>query len=219
MVFGEGISLQTGKGGRIDLAFTTGAIARVTPNSFISIDKLVVEVNGLPQPNQRPVGRTEISVQRGQLMTEVAKQTPGSVFRVHTAAGDVDVKGTQLAITFDPATGQFTLACLEGSVTLTYGGQTITLTAGNQITGNVNPTTRQVTLSSPTPASVPGFSGFLADFTNSGIRDLVINSTGPVDLDTVVKDAYAWAQLNGQPSVILNINNPVIVSPYVPVNP
>ena len=216
MVVGEGISFQTGKGGRVDLEFTTGALARVAQNSLVSIDKLSEEVSGLPQAGKRPIGRTEISVQRGQIMTEVAKQTLGSVFRVHTAAGDVDVKGTQLAVSFDPATGRFTLAVLEGTVTFNVGGQQVTVTAGNQITGTF--AGGQASLSSPTPVAMdPAFSNFLNEFTDSGIRDLVVRTDGPVDLDGVIGDAYHWAQLTGQPAVILNITNPVIVSPYTPV--
>ncbi len=221
MVLAEGISIRTKQGGRADLVFTTGAIARITQNSSISIDKLVEEVNGLPQPGKRPVGRTEITVLDGQLMTEVAKQTPGSIFRVHTPHGDIDVKGTQLAVAYDPKTGKITLALLKGSVTVRLGGQDIVMTEGTQISWTYNPTTGQYSVDPTTPA-VPGldYATFLREFTDSGIRDLVINSTNPVNLDAVLQDAFAYLGITGQSIIVIpNINNPVIVSPTLPASP
>jgi len=223
MVLAEGVSLKTGKAASVDLAFTTGAIARMTGGTSVSIDRLTEEINGLPQPSNRPIGRTEMTLHRGRLMTEVAKQTLGSIFRVHTPGGDINVKGTQLIITYDPTTGQFAMAVTEGSVTLTLlGGQTITVTAGNQISGTYYPTTGQFTVAQPTPVPMdPAFSQFLADNTNSGIRELIINSTAPVDLDAVIRAAIAAAGRTGNATIVLfpNITNPTTVSPSVPVSP
>lgn len=220
MVLAEGVSLKTGKASALDLAFTTGAIARMAAGTVVSVDKIAVEATGLPQSAVRPVGRTEVTLRQGRMMTEVAKQTPGSVFRVHTPEGDIDVQGTQLLFAYDPATGQFTLAVPEGSVTLTLpGGQTVTVTAGNQISGTFYPATGKVTVTQPTPAPMdPVFSQFLTDNTTSGIRQLVINSAGPVDIEAVIRAAIAAAGRTGNRTIVVipNITNPTTVSPSVP---
>lgn len=223
MVLAEGVSIRTGKGSSADLAFTTGAIARITEKTSVSIDKLTEETNGVPQSNRRPVGNTELTLQRGKVMTEVAKQTLGSKFRVHTPAGNIDVKGTQLIITYDPTTGQFTLSVPEGSVTLTLpNGQLVTVTQGNQITGTYYPATGQVVLTQPVPTPIdPAFREFLDDNIRSGIRELVINSTGPIDLDAVLRAAIAAAGGAYAPIVVVipNITNPSITSPSLPASP
>lgn len=220
MVLAEGVSLKTDKVASLDLAFTTGAIARMAGGTAVKIDKIAEESNGLPQPSTRPIGYTEVTLQRGRMMAEVATQTPGSVFRVHTPEGDIDVKGTQLLFSYDPATGQFTLAVPAGSVTLTLaGGQTVTVTAGNQISGTYFPTTGKVTVTQPTPSPMdPAFSQFLTDSTVSGIRELVINSRGPVDIEAVIRAAIAAAGRAGNRTIVVipNITNPTTVSPSVP---
>lgn len=220
MVLAEGVSLKTGKTGSLDIAFTTGAIARLAGGTVISVDKVAVQSTGLPQTGTRPVGHTEVTLRQGRVMTEVAKQTPGSIFRVHTPEGDIDVKGTQLLFSYDPTTGQFALAVPEGSVTLTMpGGQAVTVTAGNQISGIFYPATGKATVTQPTPAPMdPAFSQFLTENTTSGIRSLVINTPGPVDIEAVIRLAIDAAGRTGNRTLVVipGVTNPTTVSPCVP---
>lgn len=214
MVLAEGVSFRTGKTSLVDLAFTTGAIARMTGRTVVSLDRLTEETSGLPQLGKRPIGRTEMTLHRGRLMTEVAKQMPGSIFRVHTPEGDINVKGTQVTIAYDPESGQFALIVYEGVVTLTLAnGQIITVNAGQQITGTYSAT--GITVTAPTSASEdPDFKHWLDS--SETIRKVVTMGEGPVDLNAVIQAANVPPLTGPNTGVIPNITNPTIVSPSQP---
>lgn len=102
----SGVQLATGSDGRAEVEFEDGSVARLTPNSVLSLDNLAVEPNG--------VFTTSLSLQRGLGYFEL-RATPQYLYSVN-AGGDVlsPVENATVRINFDEPPAVF--AVLDGTV-------------------------------------------------------------------------------------------------------
>ena len=102
----SGVQLATGADGQAEVEFEDGSVARLTPNSALSLDNLAVEPNG--------VFTTSLSLLRGLAYFEL-RSTPQYLYSVN-AGGDVmsPVENTTVRVNFDEPPAIF--AVLDGTV-------------------------------------------------------------------------------------------------------
>ncbi len=102
----SGVQLATGADGQAEVEFEDGSVARVTPNSILSLDNLAVEPNG--------VFTTSLSLLRGLAYFEL-RAIPQYLYSVN-AGGDVlsPVENATVRVNFDEPPAVF--AVLDGTV-------------------------------------------------------------------------------------------------------
>ena len=219
MALSETTSVRTATQSSVDLVLTTGSIVRLAPNSLLHFNKLLQESPGLPGSGAPMIRHSEMTLDSGQASVMASKQGGGSTFRINTPYGPVDVKGTSLLISL--VGGHFVVRCVEGGpVTFQVGGQFFTVGQGQQMTGTVGPNGQLTVTGLPSTAPTNdglavAFNQFQQNQVNSGIASLVLNQSGPINLDQLMQ--LVASQSGGQPVVVIvGPSTLVKVSPSTP---
>lgn len=131
----QGATIKTGAGSIAVITFASGSIASIRPNSEVEIKFEQEAFSGpLPKNAEPSVSNTQIKVVDGAVLSKVAKLKKGSEYTVTTPAGAAGVRGTTFVVSYDAATGSFTVQTSEGSVVFTNSNGTVTaVDAGNQL--------------------------------------------------------------------------------------
>lgn len=122
----QGATVKTGPGSLAVIVFASGSTASIRPNSEVEITKFEQEAFSGPLPaNAEPsVSNTQIKVVDGQVISKVAKLKQGSEYVVTTPVGAAGVRGTTFLVSYDAATGSFTVSTTEGLVFVTVNAGT-----------------------------------------------------------------------------------------------
>lgn len=112
-----GGAVKTGADGRARIDFADGTTLRVTPLSIFTITAIETESGGLLK---------KIKLDAGNLFIILN----GGVLEVDTPSGQASVRGSYMFVSFNEATGEFEITCLEGTCTMQTEGGEITLGAG-----------------------------------------------------------------------------------------
>ena len=121
--------VQTQEDGRVRLDLSSGTIIRVAPSSLFTLTSNEEVEGGLLTKIQLELGKVFIILSGGSA-------------EVKTPSGVASVVGSYLKVEFDPATGELTLTCLEGSCSVTTpDGETKNFTDGQKIKIHKDPQT------------------------------------------------------------------------------
>jgi hypothetical protein len=152
--------IKTGADSQAWLLFSNGTTVTVQPNTSFSIDKFLQtdfdsnKVNYTKIKTEPSISQTKLAVNEGSIIADVAKLNKGSTFQIGTPIGVAGIRGTLIQVTVNNNGGTVTV-----TVNLPHGiadfsainGKQITLDGGQTITIKVDPATKAVTLSSPSP--------------------------------------------------------------------
>ena len=156
--------ITTGEGSSVILVFSNGATINVKADSVLNIKTFRQDpFAGSYDPSTATdepaaTSRTEIFLERGELVGNVKKLNPKSTFNVATPAGAAGIRGTTFRVVFRPTgTGQafFSVTTLEGDVGVTTADGTVAVPIGVldgqeiEILVDVDDTTGVVTVSTP----------------------------------------------------------------------
>jgi hypothetical protein len=146
MEIAQGAVVTTARGSSVILAFSNGATVNVGADSQLDIEQFTqdpfsrgVNLGSLVQ--EPTVSTTKLKLTYGELVSKVAKLNAagGSTFEVSTPVGAAGIRGTTFRIVYrvDSATGraQFSLATLEGVVTMTLANGAVNTSAVNVAAG------------------------------------------------------------------------------------
>ena len=151
MALSEGLRCRTGAGSSLDLALTTGAIVRLNADTEIRLDKLAFEDRRLPAAGKASTTRTHLTIERGQIISQVGKRSPSSAFEVKTPVGRVEVHGAEFMIW--GVTNRIFVRSFQDTVVLRIGGQEYTIHAGEEMSAEFNSETGAISnVQSPGPA-------------------------------------------------------------------
>ncbi len=114
----QGATIKTGDDSLAAIVFSNGAVATVRSNSEVEVTKFQQEVfsGPLPSGSEPSVSSTEIKVINGSVVSKVAKLKQGSSYVVNSPVGAAGVRGTTFMVTYNAATGAYSVATLEGEV-------------------------------------------------------------------------------------------------------
>lgn len=117
----QGATVKTGAGSLAVIVFSNGATASIRPNSEVEITKFHQEVfSGTTSGNTEPsVSNTEIKIIDGAVVSKIARLRQGSSYVVNTPVGAAGVRGTTFLVTYNAATGAYSVSTLEGQVIFT----------------------------------------------------------------------------------------------------
>lgn len=135
----QGVTIKTGENSSALLVFASGSIASITPDSEIEITKFEQEVFAGPiSVDAEPsVSNTEIKVINGSVVNKVSKLKKGSSYTVNSPVGAAGVRGTTFKVSYDVATGAYSIQVVEGGVVLTtLNGQINPVGANQQLRGD-----------------------------------------------------------------------------------
>jgi hypothetical protein len=144
----QGATIKTGANSLAIVVFSNGAAATVRPNSEVEISKFEQEVfsGPIPSGSEPSVSKTEIKVINGSVASKVSKLKQGSSYVVNTPVGAAGVRGTVFNVTYNAATGAYSVSTTEGAVVFTKNadGTEIEITAGQVFNGQeLQPLTRE----------------------------------------------------------------------------
>jgi hypothetical protein len=139
----QGATIKTGESGTAEVVFASGSVAVIDANSEIEVTKFEQELfsGPLPTDSEPAVSNTEMKVINGGVSSKVNKLKKGSAFTVNTPVGAAGVRGTVFVVSYNSATGKFSVATAEGNVVFTStAGVSTSVAAGQffdglQITG------------------------------------------------------------------------------------
>lgn len=117
----QGATVKTGNNSTATVVFSSGSTAIIAANSIIEFTKFEQEAfsGPIPTKGEPSVSKTEINVIDGSVAAKVNKLKKGSSYTVNSPVGAAGVRGTTFVVTFSRATGQFTVATVEGLVVMT----------------------------------------------------------------------------------------------------
>ncbi|HEY5055214.1 MAG TPA: FecR family protein, partial [Acidobacteriaceae bacterium] len=129
----QGVEIATGNDGQAEIEFEDGSIARLTPNSTLSLDRLDIA------PGQLFI--TDLSMVRGLAYFEL-RATPEYVYSVNVGGDAVSpVENATVRIDFDQPPAS--IAVLDGTVQVQRtNGVRVDVIAGETLSGNVNDPSR-----------------------------------------------------------------------------
>ena len=137
----QGSTVKTGPGSLAVIVFSNGATASIRPGSEVQITKFEQEAFSGPLPThaEPSVSNTEIKVINGAVVSKVSKLKKGSKYVVSSPVGAAGVRGTIFVVTYNAATGAYTVATLEGQVVFSKAsdGSTTTISASESFNGTV----------------------------------------------------------------------------------
>lgn len=139
----QGATIKTGEGSLAVILFASGSTASIRPNSEVEISFQQEAFAGpLPKNAEPSVSNTQIKINDGQVLSKVSKLKKGSEFTVTTPAGAAGVRGTVFTVSYNAATGAFSVQTAEGAVAVTSSsnGTTTEVTAGTKTDGSGNVT-------------------------------------------------------------------------------
>lgn len=129
----RGNTVRTDKNAQVDLFLgVNGPVVRVTPDTTLEFTTLSFE-----QTPDEPVINTELGMSNGRILGNVKKLAAASKYEVKTPGGVCAVRGTQFDVTFRAGL-PMKVTVIEGTVTVRYGTQTFTVTAGNTFDASAN---------------------------------------------------------------------------------
>lgn len=132
----QGATIKTGGGSIVVIVFGSGSTASIRPDSEVEITKFEQEAftGPLPEDSEPSVSNTQIKIVNGQVVSKVSKLKKGSEFVVNSPVGAAGVRGTIFSVTYNAATGAYSIQVVEGGVVLrTVSGQTSALSANQQL--------------------------------------------------------------------------------------
>jgi hypothetical protein len=132
----QGATIKTGAGSIAVIVFGSGSTASIRPDSEIEITKFEQEAfsGPLPSDSEPSVSNTQLKVVNGQVVSKVSKLKKGSEFVVNSPVGAAGVRGTIFSVTYNAATGFYSVQVVEGGVVLqTITGQTVPLSENQQV--------------------------------------------------------------------------------------
>jgi hypothetical protein len=137
----QGSTVKTGPGSLAVIVFSNGATASIRPGSEVQITKFEQEAFSGPLPSsaEPSVSNTEIKLINGEVVSRVSKLKKGSKYVVSSPVGAAGVRGTTFIVTYNAATGAYTVATLEGQVVFSKAsdGSTTTISASESFNGAV----------------------------------------------------------------------------------
>jgi len=137
----QGSTIKTGPGSLAVIVFSNGATASIRPGSEVQITKFEQEAFSGPLPTsaEPSVSNTEIKIINGEVVSKVSKLKKGSKYVVSSPVGAAGVRGTIFTVTYNAATGAYTVATLEGQVVFAKAadGSTTTISASQSYNGVV----------------------------------------------------------------------------------
>jgi hypothetical protein len=232
MVFSEGLRCRTGAGSSLDLALTTGAIVRLNEESEFRLDKLAFKEQGLPAAGKPRTGLTQLTMERGQLISQVGKQS-SSTFEIKTQIGIVEVRGAGSMIW--RVENRIFVRCFHDTVLLRNANLEYTIRAGEQMGAEFDPQTGVLSrVQAVTPAPTGDLHGVqYAAFTagTAALASALIDK-GVVDLDQLLQIVRAWTEpmgggsegikVSGQPlpkTGVIVVGNPATTIEVSPSRP
>lgn len=96
----EGEIIQMGPNAQAMLVFSTGTVAKLTPDTIVRIDELRQEPSGTPAPalRSRATETTDSSIQirlyHGSVVSDIQPLRQDSTYAIHTPLGTAGVRGT-----------------------------------------------------------------------------------------------------------------------------
>jgi hypothetical protein len=131
----EGSTIKTAPGSLAIVVFASGSTATVRPAS-----EVVVNFNQKPFSGPIPVGaepsvsKTKIHIVDGSVISKVSKLKKGSEFNITSPVGAAGVRGTDLEVSYNSATGAFNVTCATGAVVVqSADGTTTPVSAGQTL--------------------------------------------------------------------------------------
>lgn len=220
MALSEGLRCRTGAGSSLDLALTTGAIVRLNADTEIRLDKLAFEDRRLPAVGKASTTRTHLTIERGQIISQVGKRSPSSAFEVKTPVGIVEAHGAEFMI-WGVTNRIFVRSFQNFTVVLRIGGQEYTINAGEEMSAEFNAETGAISsVQSPGPAQTGNaqavqHAAFKAE--TASLATAVIDK-GVVDFGQLLEALKASGQPLPQTGVIV-VGNPATTTEISPSKP
>jgi hypothetical protein len=130
----QGATIKTGAGSTAQIVFASGSSASIAPNSEVEVTKFEQEAfsGPLPAGAEPSMSSTQIKIVNGGVTSKVAKLKKGSEFVVSSPVGAAGVRGTTFQVTYDAATGAFSVATAEGAVVFTSASGAVTAVNGGE---------------------------------------------------------------------------------------
>lgn len=145
-VIGEKHTVKVGAASAVTLVFSNGATISLQEKSALVISEFLQNPFSTPytmqmETEEPSVSTTKLNLVEGEVVCKVKKlsREEGSSFTVNTPVGAAGIRGTILAMTYQPDTdgsgrGRYILSVTEGEVSLTdINGNVSIVTAGREI--------------------------------------------------------------------------------------
>ena len=116
-VLAVGSQVKTLEDGRARLDLSNGTIIRLSSLTLFTLESQEARAEGL---------FTRFKLEAGKVWVILS----GGSVEVDTPSGVASVRGSYMSVEYDPESGGVFITCLEGSCTLSNGGGTVTLIAG-----------------------------------------------------------------------------------------
>ena len=111
--------------GHAAIQFPDGSYVRMSPSSDVRITKVELQRNGNLQT-------AEVLQKAGRTFVNVQHLVAGATFKVDGHSVSAQVRGTQFEVFVEP-NGKIQIKVFAGSVTVTAGGRTVTVNAGQEV--------------------------------------------------------------------------------------
>jgi len=131
----EGSTIKTAPGSLAIVVFASGSTATVRPASEVVVNFNQKPFNGPIPVNAEPsVSKTKMHIVDGSVISKVSKLKKGSEFNITSPVGAAGVRGTDLEVSYNSATGAFNVTCATGAVVVqSADGTTTPVSAGQTL--------------------------------------------------------------------------------------